>query len=75
MPLNLSFSGKPDGSFFSLDEKNMGKICYRLIYNREKHFNLEGKALVQIEAYQNGKRIYFPHIFICLRNSGMTRRN
>lgn len=65
MPLNLSFSGKPDGSFFSLDEKNMGKICYRLIYNREKHFNLEGKALVQIEAYQNGKRIYFStHIYL-----------
>ena len=37
----------------------MGKICYRLVYNREKHLNPEGKALLQIEAYQSGRRTYF----------------
>lgn len=37
----------------------MGKICYRFIYNRDKHLNSDGKALVQIEAYQGGKRVYF----------------
>lgn len=43
----------------------MGKICYRLVYNREKHLNSNGKALVQIEAYQNGRRIYFStHIYL-----------
>lgn len=43
----------------------MGKICYRLIYNREKHLNPEGKALLQIEAYQGGRRIYFStHVYL-----------
>lgn len=43
----------------------MGKICYRFIYNRDKHLNSDGKALVQIEAYQSGKRVYFStHIYL-----------
>lgn len=43
----------------------MGKICYRLIYDREKHLNPEGKALLQIEAYQGGRRIYFStHVYL-----------
>ncbi|WP_206512970.1 Arm DNA-binding domain-containing protein [Larkinella soli] len=32
---------------------------YRIIFNRKKQLDQEGKALVQIEAYQNGKRRYF----------------
>ena len=43
----------------------MGKICYRFIYNRDKHLNSDGKALVQIEAYQSGRRVYFStHIYL-----------
>ena len=43
----------------------MGKISYRLVYNRAKHLNAEGKALLQIEAYLNGKRMYFTtHIYL-----------
>lgn len=43
----------------------MGKICYRLLYNRERHLNSDGKALVQIEAYQSGRRVYFStHIYL-----------
>ena len=34
------------------------KIRYRLIYNRKKKLNSEGKALVQIECLQLGKRMY-----------------
>lgn len=34
------------------------KIRYRLIYNRKKKLNSEGKALVQIECLQQGKRMY-----------------
>lgn len=29
----------------------MKKINYRLVYNRKKSLNNEGKALVQVEAY------------------------
>ena len=43
----------------------MGKISYRLVYNRAKHLNAEGKALLQIEAYLSGKRMYFTtHIYL-----------
>ena len=34
------------------------KIRYRLIYNRKKQLNKQGAALVQIEAYLNGRKIY-----------------
>ena len=37
----------------------MNKISYRIVYNRKNHLNAEGKALLQIEAYLKGKRIYF----------------
>ena len=37
----------------------MEKITYRLVYNRKKHLNKEGKALVQVEAYQERRRMYF----------------
>lgn len=37
----------------------MNKIRYRIVYNRKNHLNAEGKALLQIEAYLKGKRIYF----------------
>lgn len=37
----------------------MSKISYRIVYNRKKCLNAEGKALLQIEAYSKGKRIYF----------------
>ena len=35
------------------------KIRFRLIYNRKKQLNSEGKALVQVECLQNGRRSYF----------------
>ena len=37
----------------------MNKISYRIVYNRKKSLNAEGKALLQVEAYLKGKRIYF----------------
>ena len=37
----------------------MGKICYKLVHNRAKRLNAEGKALLQIEACQDGKRVLF----------------
>ena len=37
----------------------MNKISYRIVYNRKKRLNAEGKALLQVEAYLKGKRIYF----------------
>ena len=37
----------------------MDKIVYKLVYNRKKHFNQRGLALVQVEAYLHGKRSYF----------------
>ena len=35
------------------------KIKYRFIHNRKKSLNAMGEALVQIEAYQDGKKCYF----------------
>lgn len=37
----------------------MNKISYQIVYNRKKRLNAEGKALLQVEAYLKGKRIYF----------------
>ena len=37
----------------------MNKISYRIVYNRKKRLNAEGKALLQVEAYLKGKRVYF----------------
>lgn len=37
----------------------MEKIRYRLVYNRKKHLNKQGTALVQIEALLNQRKIYF----------------
>lgn len=37
----------------------MGKICYRPVFNRSNHLNAQGKALLQVEAYLNRKKIYF----------------
>lgn len=37
----------------------MNKISYRIVYDRKKSLNAEGKALLQVEAYLKGKRIYF----------------
>ena len=37
----------------------MGKICYKLVHNRAKHLNADGKALLQIEACLDGKRLLF----------------
>lgn len=43
----------------------MKKINYRLVYNRKKSLNNEGKALVQVEAYLDRKKIYFStHIYL-----------
>lgn len=37
----------------------MEKIRFRLVYNRKKHLNKQGTALVQIEASLNQRKIYF----------------
>lgn len=43
----------------------MKKISYRLVYNRKKHLNRQGKALIQIEAYLDKQKIYFStHIYV-----------
>lgn len=43
----------------------MKKIHYRLVFNRKKRLNAQGMALIQVEAYLNGKKIYFSsHIYI-----------
>ena len=43
----------------------MTKITYRLVFNRKKRLNAQGKALVQIEARQQSKRCYFTtHIYL-----------
>ena len=34
----------------------MKKIKYRIVYNRKKQLNHQGKALVQVEAYLLGKK-------------------
>lgn len=43
----------------------MKKIKYRIVYNRKKRLDSQGKALVQVEAYLLGKKAYFStHIYI-----------
>lgn len=43
----------------------MKKISYRLVYNRKKHLNRQGKALIQIEAYLDKQKTYFStHIYV-----------
>ncbi len=43
----------------------MKKISYRLVFNRKKCLNAQGKALLQIEAYLEKKKIYFStHIYL-----------
>lgn len=43
----------------------MKKISYRLVYNRKKHLNANGKALIQVEAYLTGQKAYFStHIYV-----------
>ncbi len=37
----------------------MDKIRYRLVYNRKKHLNKQGTALVQVEASLNKRKVYF----------------
>jgi integrase len=43
----------------------MRKICYQPVYNRKKKLNTQGKALLQIEAYLEKRKIYFStHIYL-----------
>ncbi len=43
----------------------MKKINYRLVFNRKKHLNAQGKALLQVEASLEKKKIYFStHIYL-----------
>lgn len=39
--------------------EKMNKIVYKLVYNRKRTLNHSGTALVQVEAYQSGKKNYF----------------
>ena len=36
----------------------MEKICFKLVFNRKKKLNRNGKAPVQIEACQQSKKVY-----------------
>lgn len=43
----------------------MRKVSYRLVFNRKKSLNAQGKALLQIEAYLEKKKVYFStHIYL-----------
>lgn len=43
----------------------MNKIVYKLVYNRKKVLNRQGKALVQVEAYLDRRKKYFStHIYL-----------
>ena len=43
----------------------MKKIKYRIVYNRKKQLDKQGKALVQVEAYLSGKKSYFStHVYL-----------
>ena len=43
----------------------MRKVCYQPIFNRKKKLNAQGKALLQIEAYLEKRKIYFStHIYL-----------
>lgn len=42
-----------------LRAQKMQKIRYRLVYNRKRHLNRQGTALVQIEASLNQRKVYF----------------
>ena len=37
----------------------MAKISYRLVFNRNNKLNAQGKALIQVEAYLERRKIYF----------------
>ena len=40
----------------------MKKINYRLVFNRKKHLNTQGKALVQVEASLKKRKCISPPI-------------
>lgn len=43
----------------------MRKICYRPVFNRKKKLDDQGKALLQIEAYLEKRKVYFStHIYL-----------
>ena len=43
----------------------MKKISYRPVFNRKKKLNVHGTALIQVEAYMEGKKVYFStHIYL-----------
>ena len=43
----------------------MKKIIYRLVFNRKRHLNVQGKALLQVEASLGKKKVYFStHIYL-----------
>ena len=43
----------------------MKKITYRPVFNRKKKLNIHGTALLQIEAYLEGRKTYFStHIYL-----------
>ncbi len=50
------------------------KVRYKIIYDRKKQAAKKGKALVQIEAYQNGIRRYFSTGIYLTRNQWNIKR-
>ena len=45
--------------------RNEKKIKYRIVYNRKKQLDKQGKALAQVEAYLSGKKSYFStHVYL-----------
>jgi len=70
---NIYRSKDLNGSLTKRNEKlkiiilmtDMEKISYRPVFNRKKHLNARGMALLQIEAYMNRRKVYFStHIYL-----------
>lgn len=61
----LSFIAFLNESLTLKEEWIMRKINYRLVYNRKKHLNKQGTALVQVEAYLLRRKVYFStHVYL-----------
>lgn len=52
----------------------MKKIKYRIVYNRKKQLDKQGKALVQVEAYLLEKNLISLHMFTSSLTSGIIER-
>ena len=52
----------------------MDKISYRLVFNRKKKLNAQGKALIQVELYLNKSKVTFRRTFMYFPFNGTIKR-